>query len=69
MLLPAKCWIRRCKHYQGVVLLREADESSEQNVCPAFPEGIPYEIAYGKDLHEEIHPEQDDENPIVYEPL
>lgn len=67
MLKEPNCFKRLCKHYEGVVLLREADESSETHVCPAFPEGIPTDITYGKNLHEEIHPAQNDEKGILYE--
>ena len=69
MLITPNCFKRKCKHYDGVILLREGDESSEVNVCRAFPEGIPFDIAYGNDLHAEVHHEQDDELATVYEPV
>ena len=69
MLKEPRCSKRKCKHYDGVILPVEGDESSEINVCLAFPDGIPPDIAYGNNLHEEVHPEQDDELGIVFEPL
>lgn len=33
--------------------------------CPAFPDGIPIEIAYGLETHREIR--KDQKNPIVFE--
>jgi len=35
-----------------------ATEDSEVLVCPAFPEGIPDRIAFGKDKHLEVAPDQ-----------
>lgn len=69
MLLKPRCFDRKCKHYTGVVQTRPGDESSERNVCPAFPEGIPYDIAYGSNPHREVHPEQEDERGTVYSPI
>ena len=66
-MLEPKCYTRRCKHFQGVVLLTEADESTETLVCAAFPEGIPKDISYGSNPHLEVHPQQDDENGITFE--
>ena len=57
MLAEPKCYTRHCKHYLGVRWLRE-DESSEVNVCPAFPDGIPGAIAYGDVLHLTVFPGQ-----------
>ena len=50
MLLEPNCSTRKCRHYQGVKWLGD-EESSEVNYCEAFPGGIPYEIAYGDNLH------------------
>ena len=36
------------------------------NVCEAFPDGIPVEIANGHFEHNKVHPEQD--NDILFEP-
>lgn len=64
MITPPKCFLRKCKHYVGIQWMGSR-ESTERPVCPAFPEGIPDEIAYGDNLHEEPLPEQD--NNIVFE--
>jgi len=51
MSLPEpKCFSRKCRHYRGVLWLGD-EESTEVNVCAAFPEGIPDEIAYGENPH------------------
>lgn len=55
MLAEPNCYKRNCKHYQGVKWLG-ADESTETNVCRAFPYGIPAEIAYGPNLHDKPYP-------------
>ncbi|MBW1702068.1 MAG: hypothetical protein JRJ11_13285 [Deltaproteobacteria bacterium] len=50
MLAEPKCWTRQCKHYLGVIQ-PDGTEMTETNSCKAFPDHIPYEIAYGNDLH------------------
>ena len=45
MLVAPKCYIRKCKHYKGVKWFGD-DETTERNICGAFPEGIPNEIAW-----------------------
>lgn len=57
MLAEPKCYTRKCKHYEGVKWFGD-EEISENNFCPAFPNGIPYEIAYGGNKHLEKHPDQ-----------
>ena len=42
-----------CKHYQGA------------NICAAFPDGFPLEIADESFIHTRLHPDQ--KNTIVYE--
>jgi hypothetical protein len=37
------------------VVQPDGTEMTERWACAAFPEGIPDEIAYGDDLHEEPH--------------
>lgn len=64
MLLESNCSTRNCKHYLGIIQ-PDGSELTERNFCTAFPDGIPDEIAYGDDLHTEIHPDQD--NDIVFE--
>jgi len=50
MLIEPTCYTRKCKHYLGVKWFGE-EESTEDNYCSAFPDGIPQEIAYGKNKH------------------
>lgn len=50
MISEPKCYSRKCKHYQGVKRLG-TEEITETNYCPAFPDGIPNEIAYGNNKH------------------
>jgi flagellar basal body P-ring protein FlgI len=64
MLVAPKCYIRKCKYYKGVKWFGD-DETTERNICDAFPDGIPSEIAYGEDEHLKISPEQS--NKIVFE--
>jgi len=66
MLTQPNCFKRECRHYAGVKWLGKF-ESTERNVCSAFPKGIPDEIAYGADKHLTKHPDQD--NDIVFEPM
>ena len=68
MLLTPECWKRRCKHLQGVISDNESDsnpEENERNVCDAFPDGIPDEIAYGDNPHTSPFP---GDNGIQFEP-
>jgi len=44
------CSIRKCRHL-GFVKSDGVDERTERPTCTAFPDGIPYEIAYGSNLH------------------
>jgi len=64
MLMEPKCYERECKHFLGV---RQTDDTEESEFvyCKAFPDGIPDEIAYGKDKHSK--PLEDQTNDIVYE--
>jgi len=64
MLETPRCFTRSCKHYTGVYQPDET-EMTERNVCEAFPEQIPDEIAYGNNLH--LKPLKDQSNTIVYE--
>ena len=54
-MIPApRCSVRKCRHYQGFRSVRPEQAETDVNnapVCPAFPEGIPSEIAYGDNLH------------------
>lgn len=64
MIKEPKCWTRGCKHFLGVIQLNRS-EDGEKVTCEAFPQGIPFEIAYGDDSHYEPIPGQ--ENDIVFE--
>lgn len=50
MLAEPKCFTRRCKFFIGVSQ-PDGTEMTEVNVCEAFPDGIPNEIAYGDNKH------------------
>lgn len=65
MLATPYCLKRGCKHYKGIIQ-PGSSELSERPVCVAYPQGIPDRIAYGKDLHLEVRPDQ--KNGITYEP-
>lgn len=64
MLKEPNCFKRKCKHYLGVSQ-PDGTEMTETNVCAAFPNGIPPEIAYGSDKHTKPHSKQ--ANDIVFE--
>ena len=66
MLLEPNCYKRKCKHYIGIIQ-PDGTEETETNSCKAFPEGIPYEIAYGNNKHSK--PVEDQKNDIVYEQI
>lgn len=55
MLEEPQCSIRRCVHFIGVAQ-PDGTELTECVVCVAFPQGIPDEIAYGKNPHVDSHP-------------
>jgi len=52
MLVEPNCYKRKCRHFMGVKNETD-DEENEFVYCKAFPDGIPYEIAYGDNLHNE----------------
>jgi hypothetical protein len=58
MLAEPRCFTRQCKHFIGARWIDEDEEASEVPVCPAFPNGIPEDIAYGDTLHNEIDARQ-----------
>jgi hypothetical protein len=68
MLEVSRCWIRGCKHYDGVDQ-PDGTEASERHICSAFPNGIPDEIAYGDELHLDSWPSEEDpqDNDIQFE--
>jgi len=53
---PANCLERGCKHYQGYQFFPETE--SVKCICPAYPEGIPEDIAYGEEKHLTVRPDQ-----------
>ena len=57
MLAEPNCSIRTCMHFIGVDQPDET-EMTETNACPAFPNGIPDEIAYGNNRHLRVSPGQ-----------
>jgi len=65
MLLEPKCFTRRCEHFIGIGPNDpDAEEVEECVYCEAFPDGIPYEIAYGDNPLTSPHP---GDNGIRYE--
>jgi|ETN01SMinimDraft_4_1059930.scaffolds.fasta_scaffold43091_1 hypothetical protein len=62
------CSTRGCKHWEGV-LQPDGTEATEVPWCLAYPNGIPFRIAYAHsaeaDLHLEVNPDQ--ETSIVFE--
>jgi len=64
MLEEPNCHKRQCKHYIGIIQ-PDGTEMTETNICKAFPDGIPKEIAYGNNLHSK--PLKDQKNEVVYE--
>lgn len=55
MIQEPRCSLRNCKHLLGVYQPND-DESDERPVCEAFINGIPEEIAYGKNDHIKPYP-------------
>lgn len=51
MIAEPACWTRNCKHFGGVKRRDPKEEATEFVWCKAFPDGIPYEIAYGDNKH------------------
>lgn len=53
MLIEPNCSKRGCIHFQGT---SDNEEPNQVPICRAFPEGIPYEIAYGNNPHTKPFP-------------
>ena len=64
MIEEPNCSKRQCKWLQGVIQ-PDGTEQSEVSYCPAFPDGIPDNIAYGDNKHLSIIKDQEGEK--VYE--
>lgn len=57
MLNEPKCFVRNCKHFQGVqVRDPNTGDADSKYVCRAFPNGIPDEISVGDNLHLKPYP-------------
>ena len=67
MLVEPNCNKRRCRHFieEGGVFDIDDNEATEVPTCPAFPKGIPSEIAYGPNKHLKVRPDQ--KGDLVYE--
>ena len=63
MLPTPNCSKRNCKHFTGIYQPDDT-ERIEKPACKAFPEGIPYVIAYGDNKHSKPFP---GDNGIQYE--
>ena len=63
MIAEPNCFKRKCKYFIGVK--NDGLEINERVYCKAFPDKIPYEIAYGNNKHNVPLPNQ--KNNIVYE--
>jgi hypothetical protein len=50
MIDTPRCYERHCIHFRGV---SDSPEVDQVPICVAFPKGIPAEIAYGDNPHEE----------------
>jgi hypothetical protein len=64
MLAECTCYERQCKWYVGIIQ-PDGTEMTETNMCGAFPDGIPDEIAYGDNKHDKELEGQT--KPYVYE--
>jgi hypothetical protein len=58
MIRPCKCYDRDCRWYHGIRQPTGEEAGGEFHYCIAFPYGIPLDIAYGDDLHEEVKEDQ-----------
>jgi hypothetical protein len=57
MLSEPHCSQRKCRYFLGVDQ-PDGTEMTERPYCPAFPDGIPFEIAYGSDKHASVRSDQ-----------
>ncbi len=69
---PSRCFERECRYLTGIIDVPNlaADcitDGAHRWACPAFPDGIPDDIAYGDNLHERPDPRQ--EGALVFEPF
>lgn len=64
-MLESSCTVRGCKHYLGTDSPEDRNSMKIWYICEAYTEGIPDDIAMGKDKHLKVRPDQN--NSIVYE--
>lgn len=62
-----QCSIRWCRHFRGMESFASPAQGTDNMVpvCPAFPRGIPRDIAYGATLHLTHDPRQ--EGDLTYD--
>lgn len=46
-IAPAACFKRKCRHYRDYGIV----DGQVKNICTAFPDGIPNDIAYEGNRH------------------
>lgn len=66
MILEPRCSKRHCRHLSGILQPTGEEPGGEFPYCPAFPTGIPQDIAYGDNLHLTDDPRQ--VGRVVFEP-
>ena len=60
MIDRPRCYERKCRHFDGLSKVGGGKgDRGEVFVCPAFPKGIPEDIAYGRNLHFTEDPRQE----------
>lgn len=64
MIQEPNCFTRNCTHFRGVIQ-PDGTELTERPCCAAYPNGIPDDIAYGKDKHLKVRKDQN--NDIIFE--
>lgn len=50
MILEPNCRVRKCRYFEGLIQ-PDGTELFEVVVCAAFPNGIPSDIAFGRNKH------------------
>ena len=59
MIVESQCSVRKCKHYRGLRDFGDGggvEDAGLRFICDAFPDGIPYAIAYGDNPHTKPFP-------------
>lgn len=57
-MIEPKCHQRQCRHFEGAKSVSSTSTDTVKVVCPAFPDGIPDDIAYGSNKHLKPYPGQ-----------